>query len=306
MRRALFVLFACSAAIGQAADGPEFEVASVKPAAPPSPGTGMRVMSRGGPGTDDPGQVTYTNLTLKNFIMTAYGVKTYQISGPVWLDTERYDIIAKIPPGTTKEQFALMLQNLLGERFKLSLHHETKDLPLYELVVAKNGPKLKPWVEDPNAPPPPSPGDAPRPMQMGKDGRPIVPPGAVMMSVSMTNGAQRMRMTTSKQSLPRLAEMLANQLGRPVVDKTGLTGEYDYSLEFSPEGLGGGMLAGLPPPPPPPPGAGGPSTAGPASDQESPSLLTAVQEQLGLKLESKKGPLDLLVIDRADKTPTEN
>ena len=98
--------------------------------------------------------------------------------------------------------------------------------------------------------------------------------------------------------------MLANQLGRPVIDKTDLTGEYDYTLEFSPEGLSGGPLGGTLPPPPPP--VAGAPPAGNPSDQEPPSLLTAVQEQLGLKLEAKKGPLDLLVIDHADKTPVEN
>jgi uncharacterized protein (TIGR03435 family) len=185
----------------------------------------------------------------------------------------------------------------------VTLHHETKDLPLYELVVAKNGSKLKPYVEDPNAPPPSPPGTPPA---IGKDGVPIVPPGTIMMSVQMTNGVQRMRMTTSKQSLPKLADMLTTQLGRPVIDKTGLAGEYDYSLEFSPEGLPSGALGMLPPLPPPPPGAGGQPMPNSSGDQDSPSLVTAVQEQLGLKLESKKGPVDLLVIDHADKTPTEN
>ncbi len=304
MQRAVtsLVLFACSTVIGLAADGPKFEVASVKPAAPLSGGA-IRIGSSGGPGTSDPGQVKYTGLTLKNLLTTAYRVKVYQISGPSWLDTERYDIIAKMPPETTKEQFALMLQNLLAERFNLTLHHETKDLPLYELVVAKNGSKLKPYVQDPNAPPPPPPGSPPA---MGKDGVPSVPPGATMMSVSMTNGVQRMRMIATKQSLSKMADMLANQLGHPVIDKTGLAGEYDYSLEFSPEGLPRGALGMLPPPPPPPPGAGGPPVADSSGDQDSPSLVTAVQEQLGLRLESKKGPLDLLVIDHADKTPTEN
>jgi uncharacterized protein (TIGR03435 family) len=304
MHRATFVVFACCAFSGLAADGPQFEVASVKPAAPMPPGMGMRVGSRGGPGTSDPGQVTYVNLTLKNLLTTAHGVKIYQVSGPGWLDTERYDIAAKMPPDTTKEQFALMLQNLLAERFKLTLHHETKDLPLYELVVGRNGPKLKPWVEDPNAPPPPSPGTPP---PLGKDGRPIVSPGQTMMSVSMNNGVQRMRLTTTKQSLARFADMLANQLGRPVVDKTGLIGEFNDDLEYSPDGLSGAGGGLLPPLPPPPPGAGGPPGTSPAGDQDgAPSLITAIQEQLGLRLESKKEPLDLLVIDHADKTPMEN
>jgi uncharacterized protein (TIGR03435 family) len=196
----------------------------------------MRAGSHGGPGTSDPGQVTYNNVTLKNLLMTAYGVKIYQISGPGWLDTERYDILAKLPPDATKEQFALMLQNLLAARFKMTLHHETKNLPLYELVVAKNGPKLKQSVDDPNAPPP---GTMPA---MGKDGVPKMPPSGAMMTGM--NGS--FRMGANKQSMSNLAEMLTNQVGSPVVDKTGLTGEYDYTLEFSPEGLpGGGMPAGL-------------------------------------------------------------
>ena len=297
---AALILFACSASIALAADSPEFEVASVKRSAPPSLGSGMRAGSRGGPGTSDPGQVTYNNVTLKNLLMTAYGVKIYQISGPGWLDTERYDIVAKMPPGATKEQFALMLQNLLASRFKMTLHHETKNLPLYELVVAKNGPKLKQSVDDPNAPPPPPPGTMPA---MGKDGVPRVPPGGAMMTGM--NGS--FRMGANKQSMSKLAEMLTNQVGSPVVDKTGLTGEYDYTLEFSPEGLpGGGMPAGLGLVGPPPPGAGGPPAANAAGDPNAPSLFTALQQQLGLKLEQKKGPLDLLVIDRAEKAPTEN
>ncbi len=217
--------------------------------------------ARGGPGTPDPAQITYTNFTLKDLLVNAYHVANYQISGPGWLDTERYDVAAKIPPDTSKEQFALMLQKLLAERFKVTLHREMKDLPLYELVMAKNGPKLKPWVEDPNGPAQPS--------------------------TEMTVRKGRYRMVASKQSVEKLVGWLAIQLGHPVVDKTGLTGEYNYTLEFSPEGVG-------------------PPAANPAGDPDVPSLPAAVQDQLGLKLEQKKAPLDLLIIDRADKVPTEN
>src|SRR5262245_6496527 len=121
---------------------PSFEVASVKPAAPQQAGM-FRIGMRGGPGTPDPGQLTYNNVALRNVIMNAYDVRTYQINGPKWIDSERFDIVAKIPPGTSKEDFRLMLQNLLAERFGLKLHKETKDLPSYALVVGKNGPKLK-------------------------------------------------------------------------------------------------------------------------------------------------------------------
>ena len=130
MRRATLgfglIFLTCCAAFGQAAaDSPTFEVASVKPAEPQT-GMAIRVMMRGGPGTPDPGQLNYSNVSLKNVLMAAYAVKGYQINGPKWLDSERFDIVAKIAPGATKEQFQLMLQNLLAERFKLTLHRETK------------------------------------------------------------------------------------------------------------------------------------------------------------------------------------
>jgi len=162
-------LLPAGAALAQtAADPTTFEVASVKPAAPQTPGR-MMVGMRGGPGTPDPGQVTLTNVTQKMLLARAYGVQDYQISGPGWLESERYDIVAKVPEGATKEQFQAMLQNLLAERFKLTLHHETKELPQYALVVAKNGPKLKE-----SAPPPAAEGTAAKD-GAGPDGGP--PPG---------------------------------------------------------------------------------------------------------------------------------
>src|ERR1017187_1636471 len=118
----LIVLTACAAFGQAAAESPTFEVASVKPAEPQAMGM-MRVRMSGGPGTPDPGQLTYSNVSLKDILINAYAVKGYQINGPKWLDSERFDIVAKIPKGATKEQFQLMLQNLLAERFKLTLHH---------------------------------------------------------------------------------------------------------------------------------------------------------------------------------------
>lgn len=256
----------------------KFEVATVKPAAPL---TG-RGIPRGGPGSADPGRVNYASLSVKGLLGVAYDTKSNQITGPAWIDTERYDILATVPLGATKEQVNVMLQNLLADRFKLVVHRETRDLPLYELVVAKNGSKMKPYVEDPNAPKP-EPG---QPFARGKDGNPIPPPGTLMMSQS----PGRMRATASKQSMSRLADLLAGRVERPVIDKTGLAGDYDYSLEFRPEGPNA-----LPP---------GPQGAPDATD--APDIFTAVQEQLGLKLESKKGPVEMLVVDRGEKVPTEN
>lgn len=338
MQRAILgaglIIFTSCATFGQgAAESPTFEVASVKPAPPPT-GMGMRVMMRGGPGSADPGQITYSNVSLKSILTTAYGVKGYQINGPKWLDSERFDIVAKIPKGATKEQFQLMLQNLLAERFKLTLHHETKELPMYALVVGKSGPKLKESVDEdatatgaapqgggagsggpsasaPPPPPPPTGSDGAGPvmnrMKVGADGMPQLPPGALKNGLMMMTMNGRIRVVGNGQPISALAEMLANQMGRPVVDATGLKAKYDISLDFSPDGLNGPMM-GMMPPPPPHDGAGGaPLALASAPDGAGgPTIFTALQEQMGLKLEQRKGPVDLLVIDRLEKVPTEN
>jgi uncharacterized protein (TIGR03435 family) len=292
----------CGAALGQTKL--EFEVATVKPAAPSPTMIGIQ----GGPGSRDPGRVNYTAMRLADLLGFAYRVKTFQISGPSWLASERYDITATIPEGTTKEQFAVMLQNLLLDRFKIKLHHETKEFPLYELSVAKNGPRLKASVADPNVnpndPPPP-----PGPLPKGKDGLPQLPPGRKGLFMMLRPGG--FHLAAMVQSMPELAQALSDQLGSAVVDKTGLTGTYEFTLDFAPEPdffQRQGLLA----PPPPPPGGNGPAagpTQGPTAagdPAEAPNIFTALQDQLGLKLEKKRGPLDVIVIDQAEKTPTEN
>ena len=288
--------------LGGLAFGQSFEVATVRPA-PPITGGAVRIGIKGGPGTNDPGRVAYDGVTLKMLLQNAYGVKSYQISGPAWLDTERYDVVAKVPDGATKEQSNVMLQNLLIERFGLKFHRETKELPLYELTVAKNGLKMKP-----SAPASADSGPLPLPAgppPTGKDGFPQLPPGRPGAMMMMRPGG--VHMAASMRSLPQLADMFGNQLGFPVIDRTGLSGNYDFTLDFAPE-PGQGPMPGLPPPPPPQGGGdSGPGRGGLAGDtSDAPSLLTAVQEQLGLKLEKKKGPLDILIIDHAEKTPAEN
>jgi uncharacterized protein (TIGR03435 family) len=282
--------------------GQTFDVATVKPS-PPLTGGGIRIGMNGGPGTRDPGRASYTGVTLKMLMQNAYGVKPYQISGPGWLDTERYDIVASVPEGATKEQFNVMLQNLLKERFGLEFHRETKEFPLYELTVLKNGPKMKHSAEVPAGAPEPPPPSGPAPV--GKDGLPQLQPGRAGAMMMMRPGGIHMAVTM--QPMERLTDMLGNQLGVPVVDKTGLTGNYDFTLDFAPE-QGQGLMPGLPPPPPPPPGGdAGPGKIAVRGDpSDAPNIFTAVQEQLGLKLDKKKGPLDLLIVDHAGKTPTEN
>ena len=295
------VLLLASALFGQySAKRLEFEAASVKPSPQPAGGF-IRLKPPGGPGTADPTRLEYTFTTLRNLLMVAYSVKNYQVSGPAWLDSERYDVLATCAPGTTKEQVAVMLQNLLADRFQVKVHKETKDLPLYELTVAKGGPKLKPYVDDPNEPKF-DPGQPPPLPPPGKDGAlPKPPPGMNLMMIM--NG--KLHMVSRKTTMARLADQLSNNLRNPVVDKTGLTGDYDVDIEFSTEGLAGvpGLPGGGPPGGPGGPGIG----PGPGGDtNDAPALITAVQEQLGLKLDQKKGPLDLVVVDHAEKTPAEN
>ncbi len=177
------VVLAVGTVWGQSAEGKlNFEAASVKPAAP-LPGTPWTPIS-GGPGTDDPGRITYRHQSLKSLLVNMYGFKASRISGPVWIDTGHYDIVATIPAGTTKDQLNVMMQNLLKERFHLALHREARQLPVYELLSGKDGPKLKNG-EEAHAEPPGEPKKTVTPaltpgrlrIKRDPDGFPSAPPG---------------------------------------------------------------------------------------------------------------------------------
>ena len=291
--------------------GQTFDAASVKPAVPPTPdGHGMIMMAgpSGGPGSKDPGRIRYPYMAMKNILMNAYDVKNFQIVGPSWLSTERFDITATMPPDTTKEQFRVMLQNLLAERFGLVIHRETKELPMYSLLVAKGGPKMKVSVEPPPAkddgePPPPAP--LPSQPKIGPDGFPILPQLAGRGGIFqiMMNG--RTRWIAQQQTMQDVVTRMTNELSRPVTNTTGLQGKYDFTLTFASEGMNGPM-GPMPPPPPPPSSGGGGAAVGPPEAEPLLDIFGAVQAQLGLKLEPKKGPVELIVIDHIEKTPTEN
>jgi len=302
-RLAALVLL-CSAAASSQTPVPEFDAASVKPAAPEGDGR-MMVGMRGGPGTGDAGHATFTNMSLMNLITRAYNMKEYQASGPSWLSSERFDVETKEPADTTKEQFGLMLQNLLAERFHLKLHRESREFQGYELVVAKGGSKLKESSPEdaafdpatagpPTAPGPPSKTDANGFLSLDR-------PGLIMRIQMNGKGGIAAHMSARAQTISPFLDMLGNELKRPVVDGTELKGKYDFTLEYAPENLpvpGGG------PPPSPPPGA--PASAAEARDDLEPTIATAIQQQLGLRLDAKKIQLDTLVIDKADKVPTAN
>jgi bla regulator protein BlaR1 len=273
------------------ADGaplPSFEVASIKPN---HSGDGRVFIQI------PPGRFTATNVTLKFLIEFAYNIKDPQLSGaPGWTGSERYDVEAKeedssadarqkLGPEQRERQLRLMVQSLLADRFKLKVTRETKELPVYALVVAKNGPKLKETTitpDDDAGPSPPGPPGPPGPQQHKR---------MAMMG--------RGQLTMSGVPISLLADSLSRIVGRNVIDKTGLTGNYDVSLKWTPDPGQGPMF----------PGAGGPEgrppDAPPPPDPSGPSIFTALQEQLGLKLEPEKGPVETFAIEHVER-PSEN
>ena len=204
-------------------------------------------------------KITMRNGNLLTFIEEAYGLKEYQIKGPEWLKSERFDIVATASH-VTRNQLGLMLQTLLKERFKLEVHRESKVLPVYALVPGKNGPKIQAVKAE---------GDS-----------------------GVWNGVGKL--TAKKLSMANFAESLSGQMDRPVVDMTGLEGVFDFTLEYTNQNIQPLFN-----------GDGGEGTAAPDFGS-GPSIFTALQEQLGLKLESRKAPVEVLVIDHAEKVPTEN
>lgn len=273
----ILVIAACLLA-GQASDrSVQFEVSSIKP----SPPGNLNGAMSGGPATKDPGLFTCENIDLASLLVTAFDIPRYRLSGPDWMRNARFNISAKIPPGTTKEQFRLMQQNLLIERLKMTFHHEKKEMQGYELVTAKTGLKIKqsqyaPEPKDPDAPPPPG------PYKKDEDGFPVIPPDDHRRMLFASNGPRAVQLFWDR-SMEQLALYLAGAVGRPVDDATGLKGKYDFTLKWI---MDWGQRS---------------STA-----DSGPNLFRALQEQLGLKLEAKKVVVDVLIIDQVEKTPTEN
>jgi uncharacterized protein (TIGR03435 family) len=280
------VAIAQAAAPGPAAQAPAFEVASVKRNNSGDGSTTRRMQ---------PGGTTFINVTLRQLIIGAYGVQSFQVfDGPSWITSDRFDITAKAEGAPSPEQMNLMLRSLLADRFKLVVRHEQRELPIYTLVKAREdgqlGPSLKPAAVDCG------------PSGRGRGGpppAPPAPPGARGVASAPLAGCRAMiapgRIEIGGQPMSQLATLLANQVGRPIVDKTGLSGGYDLQLSFLPDGGRGGPLGAAPPGAPPLP----------PIDPDAPSLFTALQEQLGLKLESGRGPVDAIVIVSVEP-PTED
>jgi uncharacterized protein (TIGR03435 family) len=279
---ALLEVVVATASFAQDGSRLTFEVASVRYA-----GSGEldgRSALRGGPGTDDPETITWKRQPLSRLLVVAFDVDFDQISGPEWLGSTFYDVAAKVPRGATKDQVRVMWQELLAERFHLVYHRIKKDFPVYELSVDRNGPKLRkagtgPWPTDP---------------------RFAVPAAGAKMAIR--NEPPRDRLLTFRNcSMADFAQLVGWPLGTlattggltpgRVLDRTGIDGEYDFTVEFAGYWSPGGTdLKPLPD----------------GQTDNAPGLFDAVREQLGLRLDERKAPLDVIVVDHADKTPTEN
>ena len=291
-------LLATATCVAQSPDTLTFEVASVRvadsqPPSRPYPAAGQIA---GGPGTQDPARMSFTWVLMRRLLMSAFDVPMDQISGPDWVigQDARFDVVATVPMGATKEQANEMLLNLLKERFHLTYHRDKKEFDMYTLTVAKGGSKLKDAAPaDGPLPPPPQIGQRMQPAPRDRDGFPQLPAGRQAAQGANNNGVSRM---TFRMATPQmLLGMLQFQLGSSrSVDKTGLAGKYDFTLEFSTAGLPGlGGRGGL--------------TANPADTTDpAPDLFSALEKQLGLKLEKSKTQLDVFVVDHMDRQPTEN
>ncbi len=265
---------------------PEFEVASVKASAQsatPQFNLGVHI---------DGAMVSYTGLTLKDYIRTAYKVKDSQIFGPDWLTGERFDIVAKLPAGAARDQIPEMMQALLADRFKLTLHRDTKEFPVYALVVAKSGLKIKE-----------SPPDAESDDTSGKANVDVsVTAGRSGAVISLGKGSSisydAQRIVAKKVTMAYLADSLARFVDRPVVDMTNLKGSYDFTLEYNMDDLRALILSSAP--------AGTPLPPKSADGADSGISLADSLQSAGLRLEPRKAPLEIFVIDHMEKTPTEN
>jgi uncharacterized protein (TIGR03435 family) len=244
LRAGGFLLLACFAFAQERP--PSFDVASVKPT---RHGRVDGLSISDDPAISSPGTFTATNNSLLELIRWAYRVKEYQVSGPGWMndDTVCFDIEAKMPPGTRVAQARLMLQTLLRDRFRLAFHRETRTLPVYELVIAKGGVKL------------------PEPVADAK--RNISYEGKFWSTLKSDN-----------TSPAELATFLADRLGRPVIDKTGIMTRFAVHLEYRISD----------------------------DDMAHPSLFATLQEKLGLRLNAAKGPVEILVVDHIEKAPAAN
>lgn len=316
----LILPFAAFAALAQTPSAPPaFEVATIKPAAEITAAMVQAGKLHAGVSVDA-ARVDIGYFSLYDLIYTAYKVKPYQVEGPDWLRVQRFDVLAKMPDGATKDDMPAMLQTLLKEQFHLEIHREPREHAVYALVVAPGGPRMKEAEADPA----PGPDAGPKPLAKGEmvmgSGENAVrlkanSDGASGIAQSAKAGQVKYSMRPdgmvhyeySKLNMTSLADTLSQVLDKPVMDATGLKGKYQAALDFSRDDLlrvarRNGFAI---------PAAGGPggnagqAPAGAASGPGSSSVFNALK-QLGLELDSRKEPAETIIVDRADKMPAEN
>jgi uncharacterized protein (TIGR03435 family) len=267
----------------QAAPGQEFEVASIKRV--PTRSGDIRLIDHGsgGPGSNDPAMFRCGNCLLVSLIEKAFDLQRYQFVPGPWMMDNEYQVLAKVPEGTTPQQFRTMLQKFLKERFNLSYHFEKKETDGLALVIAKGGSKLKESTTPASVSPAPPVNER---AILGKDGYPVLNhPGQIGL-----NGHVRMR--SDRQTAGDIAHMLGEQYALPVEDATGLTGIYDINLFWVVN-----SRSAVP---------ADPNDTAPLVENPGPSFRDALQSQLGLKFEPKKVKVNIFVIDHVDKMPTAN
>jgi uncharacterized protein (TIGR03435 family) len=283
MRLILAVTLFSAMASAQAPARQEFEVASVKKSPPPVQGqvpVGVHI---------DGAQVHCTFLSLRDYIRVAYKVKDYQIEGPDFMRTEKYDISAKLPSASARDQVAEMIQSLLEDRFALKFHRETKEFPVYALIVDKGGLKAKAAQIDADT------GTVSVTANNTAAGTTVdLGKGAYFFLGDKTLEARKLTMAQT-------SDLLARFVDRPVVDMTDVPGTFDFTLELKPEEflamkIRAAIIAGVSLPP----------EALKLLDNANDDSLYAALAREGLKLERRKAPLEILVVDRVEKTPTEN
>jgi uncharacterized protein (TIGR03435 family) len=264
----------------------EFEVASIKPFAE-GQAPGLRVDRR---------QVVYSALTLKAYLGIAYKLQNYEISAPNWMASERWEITAKLPDGSDTKQIPEMLKTLLSNRFRIELHRETRELPVYALVQGKGELAMKevppdPTVEDGNS--------SKQSMGVASSGNGAGTTVNYGDGSHLTIGGNKFE--GGKLPMAAMASVLARFADRPVVDMTNLKGKYDFVMEFSPEDLGAMMIRAAVAQ-----GSDVPPDSAKIIDASSGDSLFNAVAKLGLALELRKVPMEVLVVDEASKTPTEN
>lgn len=282
-----------------------FQVASVKLAVEPVRDTMFCIgpCTFGERMTVSAARVDIRYISLYNLVLTAYRVKPFQLTAPDWMKSQRFDIEAELPEGAAKTQVPEMLQALLAERFKLSLHRQTKDQPVYALVVGKGGSRLKPSAPDADAPVAETPGSSALYSPQGEgrslaDGS-IALAGGPYGSLRGGRGPDGpMRWQFLNIRMPALAELLTPYLDRPVVDRTNLKGAYQFTSQNHPPESGAGRKGGGPPADPD-------ALPAQSSNPFGEGLLAAIRKA-GLRLESSKAPVEILVIDHLEKVPSAN